>query len=73
MNIERNEKYIKVTAEDGYFLTNYQDGDILNFNSCRIMYCPKTVDLSDLREITEEENNKYNELKEEKEKEIYGV
>lgn len=74
MNIERNEKYIKITAEDGYFLTNYQDGDdILNFNSCRMMYCPKTVDLTDLREITEEENKIYNDIKEDKEKEIYGV
>lgn len=73
MKIETLEKFIKITAEDGMFLTSYKDGDILNFNSCRIMYCPKTLDLSDLREITEEENNKYNRLKEEKEKEIYGV
>lgn len=74
MKIEQFENYIKITADDGCVITNYKDGDdILNFNFCRIMFCPKTVDLTDLREITEEENKIYNDIKEDKEKEVYGV
>ena len=65
MKIEKTDKYIKVTAEDGGYLTSYKDGeDILTYTSSRIMYAPLTADLSDLRDISaEDNNNKYEELR----------
>ena len=65
MKIEKTDKYIKVTAEDSGYLTSYKDGeDILTYTSSRIMYAPLTADLSDLRDISaEDNNNKYEELR----------
>ena len=64
MKIEKTDKYIKVTAEDSGYLTSYKDGeDILTYTSSRIMYAPLTADLSDLRDISAEDNNKYEELR----------
>lgn len=64
MKIEKTDKYIKVIAEDGGYLTSYKDGDdIWTYTSSRIIYAPLTADLSGLRDITSEENNKYEELR----------
>mgnify|MGYP003291487883 FL=1 len=64
MNIETTDKYIKVIAEDGGYLTSYKDGDnICTYTSSRIIYAPLTADLSDLRDITADENNNYERLR----------
>lgn len=64
MKIEKTDKYIKIIAEDGGYLTSYKDGDnIWEYTSSRIIYAPLTADLSGLRDITSEENNKYEELR----------
>lgn len=74
MNIERTDKWIKVSAEEGTYLTEWVDGDdILNYNSYRVLFSPLNADLSKVREVSEEENKIYNDIKEDKEKEIYGV
>lgn len=63
MKIETLEQYIKVTAEEGLYISEYKEGnDILTFSSSKLMFAPLGTDLSNLREITEEENNRYNEL-----------
>lgn len=63
MNIETLEKYIKVTASEGHYISSYKEGDdILSYSSSKVMFAPLGTDLSDLREITEEEDNHYNEL-----------
>lgn len=65
MKIETLEKYIKVTANEGFYITDYKDGDdILSYSSFKIMFAPLNSDLTNLREITEEENNRYVELQE---------
>lgn len=70
MKVETLEKYIKVTAEEGFYISDYKEGDdILTFSSSKLMFAPLGTDLSNLREITEEENNRYNELQIEKIKE----
>jgi hypothetical protein len=64
MKIEKTDKYIKVIAEDGGYLTSYKDGDnIWTYTSSRIIYAPLNADLSDLRDITAEENNNYEKLR----------
>lgn len=57
--------YMKIEAEEGHYLTSYNDEqDIRMFFSSRICICP--IEKSDnIREITEEENNNYIKLQEE--------
>ena len=63
MKVETLEKYIKVTAEDGFYISEYKEGDdILTFSSSKLMFAPLGTDLSNLKEITEEENNRLSEL-----------
>ena len=74
MKTEQFDNYIKITADEGYVITNYKEGDdILTYSSCRIMYTPKTAFLGDLRDITDEMDAKYNEERKIKEREVYGV
>lgn len=64
MKIEHTEKYIKIVAEDGHYLTTYKDGDnIWEYTSSRIIYAPLTADISTLRDITVEEHNNYEEMR----------
>lgn len=54
------ETYKTVTAEDGMVLTSFKDGDdILTYTSARLMICPLTAVLDDLREISEEQDKMY--------------
>lgn len=63
MKIETFEQYIKVTAEEEHYISSYKEGDdIITFSSSKLMFAPLGTDLTNLRDITEEENNRYNEL-----------
>ena len=74
MKTEQFDNYIKITADEGYVITNFKEGDdILTYSSCRVMYAPKTAFLGDLRDITNEMDAKYNEERIIKEREVYGV
>ena len=74
MKTEQFDNYIKITADEGYVITNYKEGDdILTYSSCRVMYAPKTAFLGDLRDISDEMDAKYNEERKIKEREVYGV
>ena len=71
MKVETLEKYIKVTAEDGFYISDYKEGDdILSYSSSKVMFAPLGTDLSNLRDITEEENKRYSELQESKLREL---
>lgn len=71
MKVETLEKYIKVTAEEGFYISDYKEGDdILSYSSSKVMFAPLGTDLSNLRDITEEENKRYNELQELKLREL---
>ena len=62
MKIETNDKFKKITPEEGLVLTSFkEDDDIINYTSARVIYCPLTTEISDLREITEEEDARYQE------------
>lgn len=63
MKIEKFEKYLKITAEKDMFLTDFKDDDdIITFSSSIIMIMPVNGDYSDVREITEEENDRLSDL-----------
>lgn len=64
MKIEHLEKFIRVIAEDGQYITSFKEGDdIWTYTSSRIIYAPLNADLSNLRDITAEENNNYEKLR----------
>lgn len=64
MNIDRNEKFIVITAEEGYVITDWDGNDILNYTSSTILYCPLNMDISGYYEITEEKDEEYKRLQE---------
>ena len=68
MLIEETDKFLKITAEEGFFLTEFNEevDDILHFSSCKIMFSPLNYDVTNIREITAEENDLYLKLQEEK-------
>lgn len=67
MRIETTDKFKKITPEDGLIFTYFKDGDdILTYTSARLMICPLTAVLDNLREITEEQDKMYKLQKEEK-------
>lgn len=67
MQIELLKSYKRVTPEDGFVLTSFKDGDeILTYTSARLMICPLTAVLDDLREISEEQDKMYKLQMEEK-------
>jgi hypothetical protein len=71
MKVETLEMYIKVTAEEGFYISDYKEGDdILSYSSSVLMFAPLGTDLSNLRDITEEENKRYSELQESKLREL---
>lgn len=71
MKVETLEKYNKVTADEGFYISEYKEGDdILNFSSSVVMFAPLGTDLSNLRDITEEDNKRYSELQELKLREL---
>lgn len=58
MKIEKLEKFIRITAENNMFLTEFKEGDdILTFTSSKIIYAPLTAEFPNLIEISEETNN----------------
>lgn len=66
MRIETNDKFKKITPEEGFVLTSFKDGDdILKYTSAKVIYAPLNADLEDLREISVEENDSYLKLQEE--------
>lgn len=69
MKIEYNEKFNfnHITADEGMVITDWDKNDIKDYTSGKEMYCPVTVDLSLLYEISDEMDVEY---KEEQEKAI---
>lgn len=60
MQIELFEKYKRVIPDDGFVLTSFKDGDdILTYTYARLMICPLSSNLDNVREISEEQNNIY--------------
>lgn len=66
MKIEYNEKYNfnHITADEGMVITDWDKNDIKDYTSAKEMYCPVTVDLSLLYEISDEMDAEYKELQE---------
>lgn len=54
--IEEKELFLRVTCTEGHYITNWDGENILKYASAKVMYCPKTIDLSKYYCLTEEEH-----------------
>lgn len=64
MKVHKTDKYVKITAENGMYLTDYKEGDnIINFNPFKVMFLPLNVKYEELYEI---DKNTYELLNNEK-------
>ena len=71
MRIETKATYQIIQADDVMVLTEWKDGDnILNYAYASKQYSPLTYDITKLREITQEENDRLVKEREEKIKEL---
>lgn len=66
MNIEYNEKFNfnHIIADEGMVITDWDKNDIKDYTSGKEMYCPVTVDLNRLYEISDEMDAEYREEQE---------
>ena len=66
MKIEYNEKFNfnHIIADEGMVITDWDKNDIKEYVSGKEMYCPVTVDLSRLYEISDEMDAEYREEQE---------
>lgn len=66
MKIEYNEKFNfnHIIADEGMAVTDWDKNDIKEYVSAKEMYCPVTVDLSLLYEISDEMDAEYREEQE---------
>lgn len=64
MKIEKTDNYIKITADEGMYLTRYEEGDdIKTFNGFKSIYIPPLYKTEQFHEI---EDGVYNKLNKEK-------
>lgn len=54
----KDKNSIVVKAAEGYVLTTWDEQDIMDYTFAKIMYCPLTFDVTQIREITDEESEK---------------
>lgn len=67
MQVEIKETYKKITSDKGFYLTYFKEGsDIITFTDFKTLICALDADLSDLREISEEQDKMYKLQMEEK-------
>lgn len=52
------DKFIEITANEGYVLTDWDKQDILSYTSTKIMVCPLNYDYSGYYTITDEEDER---------------
>lgn len=58
-------KFKEVKSENGKYITNFKEGDdIKTYSASTILICPISADLTEYREIDEEQHQKYLEAKE---------
>lgn len=66
MKIDYRHNYICAVADEGMVFTQFKDGmDILDYSSCRKLYCPTGTTLEQYREIDEKTDAEYRNMQEE--------
>jgi hypothetical protein len=62
--LRETDKFIEITVNDGYVMTDWDGNDILNYTSTKQLVCPKGYDYGAYYTVTEEKDAEYRELQE---------
>lgn len=63
--VRETDKFIEITANDGYVMTDWDGNDILNYTSTKQLICPLNYDYGAYYTITDEQDAEYIELQKE--------
>lgn len=62
ITIRTTDRFIEITANEGYVMTDWNGDNILDYSSTKQMICPLGYDYSGYYTITDEDDTKYMEL-----------
>ena len=62
ITIRTTDRFIEITANEGYVMTDWNGNDILNYTSTKVLICPVNYDYGAYYTITDEDDTKYMEL-----------
>ena len=62
ITIRETDRFIEITADEGYVITNWDGNGILDYTSTTQMICPLGYDYSGYYTITDEQDAEYIEL-----------
>lgn len=62
--VRETDKFIEITANDGYVMTDWDGNDILNYTSTKQLICPVNYDYGAYYTITDEQDAEYKRLQE---------
>lgn len=62
ITIRETDRFIEITANEGYVMTDWNGDNILDYSSTKQMICPLGYDYSGYYTITYEDDTKYMEL-----------
>lgn len=63
--VRETDKFIEITANEGYVMTDWDGNDILNYTSTKQLICPVNYDYGAYYTITDEQDAEYIELQKE--------
>ena len=58
ITIRRTDKFIEITTNDGYVMTDWNGENILEYSSAKQLVCPVNYDYSAYYTVTDEENER---------------
>lgn len=58
IRVRETDKFIEITANDGYVMTDWDGNDILNYTSTKQLICPLNYDYGAYYTVTDEENER---------------
>jgi hypothetical protein len=63
--LRETDRFIEITVNDGYVMTDRDGNDILHYTSTKQLICPKDYDYGAYYTVTEEKDAEYIELQKE--------
>ena len=59
ITIRETDRFIEITANEGYVMTDWDGEDILDYSSTKQLICPVNYDYGAYRTITDEQDAEY--------------
>lgn len=59
ITIRTTDRFIEITANEGYVMTDWNGDDIMDYTSTKVLICPVNYDYDVYRTITDEQDAEY--------------